>query len=59
MSQLETSIWGTLIGTSTVALLHNGLTSAGMSPFWQDLVVGVLLSGFALDQIFRERQRKL
>jgi ribose transport system permease protein len=37
------SILGTVIGTFIPAVLSNGLVIAGIQPFWQDVLIGVIL----------------
>jgi ribose transport system permease protein len=52
------TIFGAFLGVLFMALLQNAMIIAGISPFWQLIVVGiVLLIGVGLDQFARSRGR--
>ena len=51
------SIFGTIIGLFIPAVLQNGFVVMGVQPFWQQVVVGVILVvAVAVDQQRRSRQ---
>jgi len=51
------SIFGTIIGLFIPAVLQNGFVVMGVQPFWQQVVVGVILVvAVAVDQQRRNRQ---
>jgi ribose transport system permease protein len=37
------SIWGTVLGAITIGILNNGLVLLGVSPFWQQIVKGLVI----------------
>jgi ribose transport system permease protein len=46
------SIWGTVLGCLIIGLLNNGLVLWGVSPFWQQVIKGlVILAAVALDRL--------
>jgi ribose transport system permease protein len=52
------TIAGAFLGVLLMALLQNAMIIAGISPFWQQIVVGiVLLLSVGLDQLARARGR--
>ena len=52
------TIAGAFLGVLLMALLQNAMIVAGISPFWQQIVVGiVLLVSVGLDQLGRARGR--
>ena len=52
------TIFGAFLGVLFMALLQNAMIIAGISPFWQLIVVGiVLLASVGLDQLARRRTR--
>ena len=52
------TIFGAFLGVLLMALLQNAMIIAGISPFWQLIVVGiVLLVSVGLDQFVRARGR--
>jgi len=52
------TILGALLGVLLMALLQNAMIIAGINPFWQLIVVGiVLLISVGLDQFARMRGR--
>jgi ribose/xylose/arabinose/galactoside ABC-type transport system permease subunit len=52
------TIFGAFLGVLLMALLQNAMIIAGISPFWQLIVVGiVLLISVGLDQFARIRGR--
>jgi ribose transport system permease protein len=53
------TIFGALLGVLLMALLQNAMIIAGINPFWQLIVVGiVLLVSVGLDQFARMRGRR-
>jgi ribose transport system permease protein len=52
------TIFGAFLGVLLMALLQNAMIIAGISPFWQLIVVGiVLLVSVGLDQFARKGSR--
>jgi ribose transport system permease protein len=52
------TIFGAFLGVLFMALLQNGMIIAGINPFWQLIVVGiVLLISVGVDQLARARSR--
>ncbi len=52
------TIWGTFLGALFMAAISNGMTLVKVSPFWQQLVLGiVLLLACSLDHV-RGRLKK-
>jgi ribose/xylose/arabinose/galactoside ABC-type transport system permease subunit len=52
------TIFGAFLGVLFMALLQNAMIIAGINPFWQLIVVGiVLLASVGLDQLARRRAR--
>ena len=46
------SVWGTVLGCLIIGLLNNGLVLWGVSPFWQQVIKGlVILAAVALDRL--------
>jgi ribose transport system permease protein len=37
------TIWGTVLGAITIGILNNGLVLLGVSPFWQQIVKGLVI----------------
>jgi len=51
------TIFGAVLGVLFMALLQNAMIVAGINPFWQLIVVGiVLLVSVGLDQFARSRK---
>jgi ribose/xylose/arabinose/galactoside ABC-type transport system permease subunit len=49
---------GTLIGTLLIGVLNNGLVILNVSPYWQPIVVAVILvSSVFFDQLAKRRRR--
>lgn len=54
----EGSIAGTVVGCLIIGVLNNGLTLLNVSPFWQQIVKGlVIIVAVALDRLGRDKQR--
>jgi ribose transport system permease protein len=54
----EGSIAGTVVGCLIIGVLNNGLTLLDVSPFWQQIVKGlVIIVAVALDRFGRDKQR--
>ncbi|NUR30252.1 MAG: ABC transporter permease, partial [Catenulispora sp.] len=52
------SLLGTLLGVVFLGVLSNGITLAGVSSFWTNVVSGtVLIAAIALDRLRRRRER--
>ena len=53
------TVRGTLIGAFTIGFLVDGLVLVGVSPFWQQVVKGVVIViAVALDQLQQRLQRR-
>jgi ribose transport system permease protein len=53
----EGSVLGTLIGAFIIGLLSNGSDLLGINPYWQQVIIGVvIIAAVALDEL---RKRKL
>jgi ribose transport system permease protein len=51
------TIWGALIGVTFIALIQNILIIAKVDPYWQNIVIGVVLvAAVALDAAFNRRR---
>jgi ribose transport system permease protein len=53
----EGSIAGTVVGCLIIGVLNNGLTLLDVSPFWQQIVKGlVIIVAVALDRFGRDKR---
>ena len=49
---------GTLIGTLLIGVLNNGLVILNVSPYWQPIVVAIILvASVFFDQLAKKRRR--
>lgn len=48
------SVWGTLIGALLIAIINNGMNLLGISPYYQQLVKGLIIIGAVLVDRLRE-----
>jgi ribose/xylose/arabinose/galactoside ABC-type transport system permease subunit len=53
----EGTILGTIIGVLIIGTLRNGLVLLGVSPFWQTLVIGVVIIGAVAMDIWMRRDK--
>ncbi len=49
------SVWGTLIGALLIAIINNGMNLLGISPYFQQLVKGLIIIGAVLIDRLREQ----
>lgn len=54
----EGTILGTIIGVLIIGTLRNGLVLVGISPFWQTLVIGIVIIGAVTMDIWFRRGKK-
>lgn len=48
------SVWGTLVGALLIAIINNGMNLLGISPYFQQVVKGLIIVGAVLIDRFRE-----
>lgn len=53
----EGTIIGTIIGALIMGILRNGLILIGVSPFWQTLMIGLIIIGAVTTDIWLKRKR--
>ncbi|HIU34896.1 MAG TPA: ABC transporter permease [Candidatus Pullichristensenella excrementigallinarum] len=53
----EGSVVGAIIGASTLAVMRNGMNQAGLNPYWQNVVTGLVIVG-AVYMDIRRRQKE-
>ena len=49
------SVWGTLVGALLIAIINNGMNLLGISPYFQQLVKGLIIIGAVLIDRFRDQ----
>lgn len=49
------SVWGTLIGALLIAIINNGMNLLGISPYYQQLVKGLIIIGAVLIDRLRDQ----
>ena len=49
-------VWGTLIGALLIAIINNGMNLLGISPYYQQLVKGLIIVGAVLVDRLREQE---
>ena len=54
----EGNIWGTLIGALLMGVVRNGLNQLGISAFWQQVALGVVVLLAVTIDALRRRSRK-
>ena len=47
-------MWGTLVGALLIAVINNGMVLLGISPYFQQLVKGLIILGAVLLDRLRE-----
>ncbi|MBA7544803.1 Ribose import permease protein RbsC [subsurface metagenome] len=52
----EGTIIGTLFGALIMGILRNGLILIGVSPFWQTLMIGLIIIGAVTTDIWLKRK---
>ena len=58
-SSLERNILGTIFGVLIIGVLRNGLVLMGISPFWQETVIGaVIILAVGVDKWTRSRREQ-
>jgi len=51
----EGSLFGTLIGAMVMGIIRNGLTLLDVSPYWQQVAVGVVIAGVVSISVFKKK----
>ena len=52
-------ISGTLVGALVLAVIRNGLNLLNVSPFWQQVVIGVVIALAVLFDVIRHKNTRL
>ena len=57
MSGGKGNIWGTLIGAVVMGVIRNGLNLLSVSPYWQMIIIGVVIVGAVSMDALRSRKQ--